>query len=116
MIFDFFLIGMVLAGIATGWWKGLVWQLAGVGALVFGVLLGFPLSNLIASFYEDPTVFTRFLIFAFCYAGISLGCYVTALVIRRKLVKVEMQHYDKHMGAFMGAIHGLGVWGLLQRG
>lgn len=109
MIFDLFFFLCVVAGILTGAWKGLSWQLAGIGSVVLGFLLGVPLSASIAAGLDAPTVFKRFLVFALCYAGISLACYAAALVLRKKLELIKLHHYDRHMGAFLGAVHGLAL-------
>lgn len=109
MIFDFFLFLCVVAGIVTGAWKGLSWQLAGIGSVVLGFLLGVPLSGFIAGGLDHPTIFKRFLVFVLCYGGISLACYVAALIVRTKLEAIKLERYDRHMGAFVGAIHGLAL-------
>ena len=107
MWFDLFLVGMVFGGVVLGVWKGLAWQLAGIFSIFLGFALGRPISAAIAGLYENPSVFTRFLIFAITYAAISLGCYLLALLWRRKLKEFRLQRYDRHLGGFLGAIHGL---------
>ncbi len=109
MIFDLFFFLCVVAGIVTGAWKGLAWQLAGIGSVVLGFLVGVPLSGFITGALEHPSVFKRFLVFALCYAGISLACYAVALLVRKRLEAVKLERYDRHMGAFVGAVHGLAL-------
>jgi len=105
--FDLLVIAAALAGLVAGAWKGLAWQLAGIGSFVLGFFVGLPLSTFIAGGMHEPTTFTRFLIFAICYAGISLGCYGVALLLRKKLEAFKLERFDKHTGAFLGAFHGL---------
>jgi uncharacterized membrane protein required for colicin V production len=107
MWFDLFLLLCVAAGIATGAWKGMCWQLAGIGSAVLGFVIGLPVSQGIAT---GATTFRKFLVFALCYAGISLACFVVAWLLRKKLELVKLHHYDHHMGAFVGAIHGIVLW------
>jgi hypothetical protein len=109
MIFDLFFFLCVAAGVITGLWKGLAWQLAGIGSVVLGFIAGLPLSGAIAASLQNPTVFKRFLVFAVCYACISLVCYAAALVLRTRLEAVKLERYDRHMGGFVGLIHGLAL-------
>ena len=110
MWFDLVLLALVGVGIITGLWKGLAWQLAGIFSVVLGIILGSPLATMISGLFEEPGVFTRFLIFAISYALISLGCYLLALLWRGKMADFKLQRYDRHMGGFVGAVHGLVVW------
>lgn len=107
MLFDLFVIACILIGALLGAWKGMIWQLAGIGSLFFGFVLGMPLSGWIAGGFENPDVFERFLVFAICYAAISLACYGVALMLRKKLEQAKLQKYDRHMGAFLGVVNGL---------
>jgi membrane protein required for colicin V production len=109
MIFDLFVIGAVIAGILVGTWKGMAWQLAGLGSFVLGFVIGLPASAFISGALDDPGTFTRFLIFALCYAGVSLGCFGLAVLLRRKLEAVKLENFDRHMGAFLGGFHGLAL-------
>ena len=114
MWFDLFLLGMVLVGILLGTWKGLAWQLAGIFSVILGFVLGRPLSMAISGQMEEPSVFTHFLIFAVCYAAISLGCYLLALLWRKKLEGIKLERYDRHMGGFVGAVNGLILWAMIS--
>ncbi|HLG41750.1 MAG TPA: CvpA family protein, partial [Planctomycetota bacterium] len=103
MWFDLLVIAAALLGMIAGAWKGLAWQLAGIGSFVLGFFLGLPLASFIAGGMHEPSTFTRFLIFAMCYAGISLACYGVALFLRMKLEAFKLERFDKHVGAFAGA-------------
>jgi uncharacterized membrane protein required for colicin V production len=113
MWFDLIVVAFIVAGIITGAWKGLSWQLAGIGSVVLGVLVAYPTTVFIVGGMEDPSLFVQFLVFAGCYGGVSLGCYGVALFLRRRLEEIKLQRYDRHMGAFVGAFHGLALWSML---
>ena len=114
MWFDLFLLAMVLGGIVLGLFKGLGWQLAGIGSRVLGFAVGRPMSAGVAMLFDKPSVFASFVIFAVCYGIISLTCYMLALVWRRKLEEIRLERYDRHMGGFLGAFHGLALWAMIS--
>lgn len=107
MVFDLFLIVSCVAGLVTGAWKGFAWQLAGILSVVLGFVGGQPLAAIVIGQFEEPTTFDRFLAFAISYGLISVGCYLCALALRRKLEKEDLKRLDRHLGAFIGTVHGL---------
>lgn len=107
MVFDILVVLAILGAIALGYWKGFAWQLAAIFSLVLGFVVAIPASKPLASFFGASAPLNRFMALAALYTVVSLGVYVAALFYRKTIERWELHHWDRHMGAVLGALKGL---------
>jgi membrane protein required for colicin V production len=106
MLITLVAIGIVLAAIVLGGWKGFAWQLAGIVSLVLGFVVAIPLSKVAAPIFGSTAPLNRFVAMAVLYAATSLGVYIVAFVYRSLLERWQLHHWDRHLGAVFGGIKG----------
>ncbi|MBI2898602.1 MAG: CvpA family protein [Planctomycetes bacterium] len=97
---------ILLTAIVFGAWKGFAWQLAGIASLVLGFVVAVPFSAAIAPLFGSRAPLNRFVAMFVAYAFTSLGVFVAALAYRRVLDRLQLHHWDRHLGGVFGAVKG----------
>jgi uncharacterized membrane protein required for colicin V production len=105
-IYDGAMIGVVIAGMIWGVWRGITWQLASILSLVLGYSVSRTLSGQLAPHFPGEPVVARGLAMMVLYAAVSGGVFLVAWVIRTTLRKLQFEAYDRHMGMVLGGLEG----------
>lgn len=103
---DLLLLFAVLTGVLWGAWKGFTWHLGILLSILLGFSLGLPVAGAISESMGEDRVAVQILIFAGCYGAVSFACFLGANLFRKLLARARMETFDRHMGAFLGALHG----------
>lgn len=114
-LYDATMVGVVVAGMVWGAWRGITWQVASIASLVLGYLFAHPLSAQIAPHLPGQAVVARALSMLVVYVIVSGGVFLAAWVIRNTLRKMKFEAYDRHLGMILGGLEGslIGVVGTL---
>jgi len=109
--YDVAMLVVVAAGMAWGYWRGVIWQLASIGSLVLGYSVSHLLSGQLAPHFPGPPVVARALAMLATYAAVSGGVFLAAWLARETLRQLKFEEYDRHMGLVLGGLEGglLGV-------
>ena len=99
MLFDGLVIGIVALVAGFGAWKGFARLAAGVLAPILGFAVGWPLSA------ELPRL-NRGFAFALLYVLITLLVFAAAALARRRIERLNLEGWDKHLGMILGAAQG----------
>lgn len=110
--YDVAMIGVVVAGMVWGAWRGITWQVASIASLVLGYVVAFPLSAQLAPYCPGEPLVARGLGLLISYVGVSGGVFLVAWTIRRTLRKLRFEAYDRHLGMILGGVEG-GIVGLV---
>src|SRR5262249_1877025 len=114
--YDAAMVGVVVAGMVWGAWRGITWQLASIASLVIGYLVSHPLSAQVAPYLPvgEPVV-ARALAMLIAYALVSGGIFLAAWMVRETLRKLRFMAFDRHLGMILGGLEGalLGLVGTL---
>ncbi len=111
-IYDVAMVGLVIAGMVWGAWRGIVWQVASLSSLVLGYMVAHALSPQIApSFPGDPLV-ARALAMLVLYVAVAGGVFLAAWIVRSTLRQLKFEAFDRHLGMVMGGLEG-GLLGLV---
>jgi uncharacterized membrane protein required for colicin V production len=105
-IYDAAMVGVVIAGMAWGVWRGITWQLASIASLVLGYSASRTLSGQLASQFPGEPVVARGLAMMVIYALVSGGVFLAAWVVRTTLRKLQFEAYDRHLGMLLGGVEG----------
>jgi membrane protein required for colicin V production len=114
-IYDAVMIGLVIAGMVWGAWRGIIWQVASISSLVVGYAAAHQLSPQLAPHLPGEPVVARALAMLVIYAAASGGIFLVAWMVRSTLRQLRFEAFDRHLGMVMGGIEGalLGLVGTL---
>lgn len=106
MVFDILVAITILGGAWFGARRGLASQVAGLLSLVAGFLVAIPLSAPLAPFFSSREPVGRLIALATVYAVASLTLYALAFRYHKMIERWKLEHWDRHLGALMGAVKG----------
>src|SRR6516162_7261019 len=114
-VYDALMVGLVIAGMMWGAWRGIIWQVASISSLVLGYAVAHQLSPQMAVHFPGEPVVARAEAMLAIYAAVSGGIFLGAWLIRSTLRKLRFEAFDRHLGMIMGGIEGalLGLVGTL---
>jgi membrane protein required for colicin V production len=104
--YDVAMIGVVVAGMVWGAWRGITWQVASLASLALGYAVGMPLSGQLAGYFPGEPIVARALAWLVVYVGVSGGIYLVAWSIRAILRQWKFEAYDRHLGMLLGGAEG----------
>src|SRR5437899_1736252 len=67
--YDAVMVGLLIAGMIWGAWRGITWQLASIASLVLGYLVAFPMSGQLAPRFPGEPIVARSLALMAVYAA-----------------------------------------------
>jgi uncharacterized membrane protein required for colicin V production len=107
-IYDVAMVGIVVAGMVWGAWRGITWQLASIASLVLGYSVAHPLSAQLAPQLQQfgGPVVARALAMILIYAAVSGGVFLVAWIVRSTLRRLKFEAFDRHLGMIMGGLEG----------
>src|SRR4051794_21189085 len=107
-IYDAAMVGIVVAGMVWGAWRGITWQLASIASLVLGYTVAHPLSAQLAPQLQQfgGPVVARALSMLLIYVAVSGGVFLAAWVVRTTLRQLKFEAFDRHLGMIMGGLEG----------
>jgi membrane protein required for colicin V production len=114
-IYDGLMLGLLVAGMVWGAWKGIIWQLASISSLVLGYAVAHQVSPQLAGSFPGEPVVARALAMMVIYAAVSGGVFLVAWLLRSTLRQLKFEAFDRHLGMIMGGLEGalLGLVGTL---
>jgi uncharacterized membrane protein required for colicin V production len=104
--YDAAMIGVVVAGMVWGAWRGITWQVASIASLVLGYLFAHPLSAQLAPHLPGDPVVARALAMLVVYAAVSGGVFFVAWLVRATLRRLRFEAFDRHLGMVLGGLEG----------
>ncbi len=105
-LYDAAVVGLVLAGMAWGAWRGITWQIASIASLVLGYTVAQTTSDDLAVHFPGEPVVARGLAMVVIYAAISGGVFFVAWMVRATLRRLKFEAFDRHLGMVLGGIEG----------
>jgi membrane protein required for colicin V production len=104
--YDAAMIGVVLAGMIWGAWRGVVWQMASIASLVLGYVASHPLSGQLAPHFPGEPAVARSLAMLVVYVAVSAGVFLLAWLVRTTLRTLQFEAFDRHLGMLLGGLEG----------
>jgi uncharacterized membrane protein required for colicin V production len=113
--YDAVMIGMIVAGMVWGAFKGITWQVASILSLVLGYTVAHQMSAQLAPYMPGEPVVARAVAMIVVYVLTSGGVFFGAWLIRATLQRMKFEAYDRHLGMILGGAEGalLGILGTL---
>lgn len=107
MGYDVFILALLLFATLRGAMKGIVWQLASIGALVACFAFAETLSAKIAPHIPVKEPANRWIAMFVLYMAFSLMSFALARLLNDWIEKAKFVEYDRHLGAIFGFIKGI---------
>ena len=105
-LYDAAMVGVIVAGMVWGLFRGIVWQVASISSLFLGYFGARALSPQIVGYFPGEAVVARSLAMLAVYVGISAAIFLLAWMIRTSLKKMKFEAFDRHLGMLLGGVEG----------
>src|SRR5260370_12058271 len=105
-IYDVAMVGIVVAGMVWGAWRGITWQLASIASLVLGYSVAQPMSAQLAPQLQQfgGPVVAPALAMLLIYAAVSGCAFLVAWIVRSTLRQLKFEALDRHLRRMMVAL------------
>ena len=104
--YDFIMLGVLLAALVFGAWKGFAWQVASLASLVLSYFVALRFSGDLAPYVSDREPLNRFLAMLIIYAVSSCVIWLLFRLIAGIIDRVKLKEFDRQMGALLGLAKG----------
>jgi membrane protein required for colicin V production len=105
-VYDAAMVGVIVAGMVWGAFRGITWQVASIASLVLGYTAAHPLSTQLAPYMPGEPVVARALAMLAVYVAVSGGVFGVAWLIRATLRQLKFEAFDRHLGMLLGGLEG----------
>ena len=106
-VYDFLMLAVLLAATLFGAWKGLVWQLASLGAIIASCFVALKFREPVAIHIPAATPWNVFLAMLFLYVGTSLLIWVAFRLVSGFIDRLKLKEFDRQIGALFGFAKGV---------
>ncbi|GAC1343796.1 MAG: hypothetical protein NVSMB14_07830 [Isosphaeraceae bacterium] len=104
--YDATIIGVVIAGMVWGAFRGLAWQAASIASLILGYAAAHGFSQQLAPHLPGEPLLAKALAMIILYAAVSGAIHLAAWSARATLRKMKFEAYDRHLGMVLGGVEG----------
>jgi uncharacterized membrane protein required for colicin V production len=105
-VYDAAMVGVIVAGMVWGAFRGITWQVASILSLVLGYTVSHQLSGQFAPYFPGEPVVARALAMIAIYFVVAGGIFVGAWLIRATLRRLKFEAFDRHLGMVLGGFEG----------
>jgi membrane protein required for colicin V production len=106
-IYDFLMISVIVAATFFGAWKGLVWQIASLGAIVASYVVALRFRDPVSSFVQAEPPWNVFVAMLLLYVGTSLVIWILFRMVSRFVNRMKLTEFDRQVGAVFGFAKGI---------
>jgi len=108
-IWDLLVVGVILFSVIRGATKGLVWQLATIASIVLCFMFAESLSIVLAPMIGLKEPLNRWVAMFLLYLIFSFLAFAVARSMKTMIEEAKFTEYDRHMGAVLGLLKGVGI-------
>jgi membrane protein required for colicin V production len=105
--YDLLMLAVVVGVTIFGFVKGMAWQLASLGSLVFSFYAAVHVSPAIAPFFSKEAPWNRFLAMLVVYSATWVGIWLLFRLVAGVIDRVKLQEFDRQAGAMFGLAKGV---------
>ena len=106
-LYDLVMIGVLIAAMVFGAWKGFAWQLASVASLVVSYFIALRFSGTLAPHLSDQEPLNRFLAMLLIYIVCGIVIWFLFRLVSNFIDRVKLREFDRQMGAIVGLAKGV---------
>jgi membrane protein required for colicin V production len=108
-IWDLLVVGVIAFSVIRGAVKGLVWQLATIASIVLCFMFAESLSIVLAPMIGLKEPLNRWVAMFLLYLIFSFLAFAVARSMKTMIEEAKFTEYDRHMGAVLGLLKGVGI-------
>jgi membrane protein required for colicin V production len=105
--YDIVMLVVLLGAAILGAWKGMVWQLASLAAIVVSGGVAVHFSTPLAPYFSATEPWNRFLAMLVLYILTSLAIWLLFRMVSGIVDRVKLKEFDRQMGALFGLAKGI---------
>lgn len=105
-IYDLVMLGILVAAVLFGAWKGLAWQVASLAAIFASYLIALQFRGPLAQLIGVQPPLNQFIAMFAIYIGASLAIWIGFGFVRSFIERFHLREFDRHAGAVLGALKG----------
>lgn len=106
-LYDVLMIGVLVAATLFGAWKGLVWQLASLAAIIASYLVALRFREPVSQFVHASPPWNVFVAMLVLYVGTSLAIWIAFRMVSQFIDRMKLKEFDRQIGALFGFAKGL---------
>lgn len=106
-VYDFVMLAVLLAATLFGAWKGLVWQLASLGAIIASCFVALRFREPVAAHIQATPPWNVFLAMLVLYVGTSLLIWMAFRLVSDFIDRLKLKEFDRQIGALFGFAKGV---------
>lgn len=108
-VWDLLVVGVIMFSVIRGAVKGLVWQLATIASIVLCFMFAESLSLVLAPMIGLKEPLNRWVAMFLLYLLFSFMAFAVARSMKNLIEDAKFTEYDRHMGAVLGLLKGVGI-------
>ncbi len=105
--YDILMLIVIVAATVFGAWKGLVWQLASVAAIVASYIVAYRFRTPVADRLGFEPPWGSLIAMLLLYLGTSLVIWVAFRFVKGTLDRLKLREFDRQIGALVGFAKGV---------
>jgi membrane protein required for colicin V production len=105
--YDIVMLVVLLGAALWGAWKGLVWQVAALAALLVSAAVAIHFSTPLAPYFSSAEPWNRFFAMLVLYVLTSLAIWLVFRMVSGIVNRVKLREFDRQMGALFGLAKGV---------
>ena len=106
-LYDLLMIGVLVAATLFGAWKGLVWQLASLAAIIVSYFVVLRFREPVSQFVHASPPWNVFVAMLVLYVGTSLAIWIVFRMVSQFIDRMKLKEFDRQIGALFGFAKGL---------
>ena len=107
--FDIIMLAVLVVSTIHGVWRGMVWQVASLAAIVLSYFAALRFSEPLAPLFGSQGPLNRFAAMFLIYMVTSLVVWLAFRMVREFIDRLRLQEFDRQIGGLLGAAKGV-LW------
>ena len=108
-LYDFLMLGVLVASTLLGAWKGMAWQLAAFASVLVSAVVAAHYYGLLVGYIDLQPPWDRCVAMAVVYLVVALAIWLLYRLVAGIIDRVRLKEFDRQIGALLGAAKGV-VW------
>lgn len=104
--YDFLMMGVLVAAVLWGAWKGFAWQIASLASLSLSYIVAVNFRSALSAAINATPPWNIFLAMLILFLGTSLVVWVGFNLVRDAIEKMKLKEFDRQVGALVGLAKG----------
>lgn len=111
--YDLVMLAVLVVVTIIGAWRGAVWQIASVAALIVSAFVAVRLSGPLAPMFGQDETWNRYAAMLAVYLVCSLGIWFLFRFVSQVIDKLRLKEFDRQIGALIGLVKGALLCGVI---